>query len=124
MKAARTCQGLATVGGLLALAVGTLAIVPAASSAATVHSCANHTISYKLPANGETPGQTLKYPVVKITVQGAGCKTAYKLLEALYSAGKLEGYKCIVVKFKVPAGKVPEQCTRGAVKVRFAGQGG
>jgi hypothetical protein len=126
MKAVRKWQGLATLGAVLSLAVGALALAPSASLAAT-HSCGSHTVNLEIAGEPGQPKTKYKFPVKQIITQGVSCESAYKVISALYSGvgkGKPDGYKCTVGKFKVPAGKVAEQCTKPGKKIQFAGQGG
>ena len=129
MQAARKWHGLATAGSILALLGGLAAITPASVAAATVHKCANKTI-----AISETTSEGVQHfsmPVKAITTQGIGCTGAYKFFNALYAHPSTtsatvtpEKFKCVVAKFKAPAGLVPEQCSKPGVKIQFAVQGG
>ena len=126
MQAARNRHGLATAGGILALIGGLAAITPASVAAATVHKCANKTITLEL-SNGE--GGVRQYPdtVKAITTQGTSCAAAYKFIGSYLGSqtGKVsDKYSCKVAKFKAPDGLVPESCTKPGVKIQFAIQGG
>jgi hypothetical protein len=119
MKAASRWQGLATVGATVALALSAAALTPGAAGAASLHSCGNKNF-YVTPQGSTT---RLKLSVANVAVQGVSCQTAFKFVESLY-LGKTSSYHCTIAKFKVPAGKVPEVCTRHGAKIQFAGEGG
>jgi hypothetical protein len=126
MKAARRWQGLATIGTVLALALGALALIPGAAVAST-HSCGNHTIVIEIENEPGKPKTKFKLPIKQIVTEGVSCSSAYKFISSLYTStsGKTpEGYKCTNGKFKVPAGSVPEKCTKSGKKIQFAGKGG
>jgi hypothetical protein len=126
MKAVRKWQGLATPGVVLSLAIGALALAPTASLAAT-HSCGSHTVTLEIENEPGKPKTKFKLPIKQIVTQGVSCESAYKVIAALYSGadhGKPAGYKCTSGKFKVPAGSIPEQCTKPGKKIQFAGKGG
>jgi hypothetical protein len=127
MKAVRKWQGLATLGAVLSLAVGALALVPSASLAAT-HACGSHTVVLEFESEPGKPKTKYKLPVKQIVTNGVTCASAYKFLNGLYTTktGKTpEGFKCAGGKFKVPPGSVPEICTKsGGKKIQFAGKGG
>ena len=126
MKAARKWQGLATVGGVIAIFSGAAALAPGASIAATTHNCGNKTITFERPAENGSPASKFKLQTAQIVTQGVSCQAAYAFLTKLYnsSTGTPEKYKCAGAHFKVPAGKVPEVCTKPGKKIQFAGQGG
>jgi hypothetical protein len=131
MKAAGKWQGPATLGTISALVLGVAALTPGAMAAPTVHSCANKTETLEI-ASGEPGGAPtmFKVTVKAISIQGGGCTTAYKfigLVEHNKTTKTPEKYKCTAgasAHFKVPSGYVPEVCTKGSVKIRFAQQGG
>lgn len=126
MKAARKWQGLATVASFMALAGGLAAITPGVAVAAT-HSCGNKTIVIERPGENGAPPSKFKMPTAAISTQGVSCQAAYAFITKLYNAttsGTPEKYKCVAGHFKVPAGKVPEVCTRPGKKIQWAGEGG
>ena len=121
-------QGFAAVGSTLALAAGLAALTPGAIAAPVFHACGSHTVIIEVPT-GEVgkPPTKFKDQIKEISAQGVSCAAAFKTVNAIFTnkTGKpVEGYKCAVVKFKVPAGLVPEQCTKSGKKIRFAAQGG
>jgi hypothetical protein len=127
MRAALNRQGLATAGGVLALIGGLAAITPASVAAATVHKCANKTVV--ITQEGVEGGTPTHFPLAikAITAQGIGCTGADKFLTAEFSKSNTvtpEKFKCVVAKFKAPAGLVPEACTKPGVKITFAAPGG
>jgi hypothetical protein len=127
MRAARKWRAPATIASVFALITGALALTPG-SAAASTHSCGTHTVVLEFESEPGKPKTKYKLPVKQIVTQGVSCTAAYKLLGALYGGkggAKPEGYTCKVGKFKVPAGSVPEVCTKsGGKKVQFAGKGG
>lgn len=127
MKAVRKWQGLATLGGVFALAAGTAGLAPGASASPTVHECGNKSYTIEIQnGEGEAPSK-FKLSVKAISAQRVSCQAAYKLIGLIYkdTTGKTpEKYKCAAGHFKVPAGRVPEVCTRPGIKIKFAGQGG
>jgi hypothetical protein len=124
MKAVRRWQGLATLGSVVALALGALALIPGAAVAST-HACGNHTITIEQEVEVGKPKTKFKLPIKQIVTQGVSCTSAYKVITALYtSGGKTEGFKCTAGKFKVPKYTIPQQCTKPGKKIQFAGQGG
>ncbi|HEX3910436.1 MAG TPA: hypothetical protein VHW67_07030 [Solirubrobacteraceae bacterium] len=127
MKAVRKWQGLATLGAVLSLAIGALALTPTASLAAT-HACGSHTVVIEFESEPGKPKTKYKLQVKQIVTSGVSCASAFKFLNGLYTttSGKTpEGYSCKVVKFKVPVGSIPESCTKsGGKKIQFAGKGG
>ena len=128
MKAAGKWQGPATLGTVFALILGVAALTPGALAAPTVHSCANKAETLEI-ASGE-PGaapRMFKVTVKAISIQGGGCATAYKFIGLLVhnkTTKTPEKYKCASAHFKAPLGYIPEACTKGAVKIKFAQQGG
>jgi hypothetical protein len=124
MKAVRKWQGAATLTSAVALLCGAAALTPGASVAATTHNCGNKSITFERPAENGSPATKFKLQTADITTQGVSCQAAYAFLTKLYNTGTPEKYKCVVAHFKVPAGKVPEVCTRPGKKIQFAGQGG
>ena len=105
---------------------GLAAITPATVSAATVHKCANKTVTLEL-SNGE--GGVRQYPdtIKAISTQGISCSGAYKFLSAYLqrqTAAVPGKFTCKVAKFKAPAGLVPQSCTKPGVKIQFASPGG
>jgi hypothetical protein len=123
MRAARNRHGLATAGGILALIGGLAAITPATVAAATVHKCANKTVvlTESSGESGAAPSH-FSLPIKAITAQGTGCAGAYKFLTAEFGKANTvtpEKFKCVVAKFKVPAGLVPESCSKPGVKITF-----
>ncbi len=124
MKAARRWQGLATIGTVLALALGALALIPGAAVAST-HSCGNHTIVIEQETEPGKPKTKFNVPIKQIVTQGVSCTAAYKVITGIYTpGGKTEGFKCTSGKFKVPKYTIPEQCTKPGKKIQFAGKGG
>ena len=126
MKAARRWHGLATIGSALALSAALAALAPGASVAAGTHSCGSKTFTIEHKAEPGISASKFKVGVKQIKATGLSCKAAYAFLRKLYAStsGTPEKYKCTVGHFKVPAGKVPEICTRSGKKIKFAGQGG
>jgi hypothetical protein len=94
--------------------------------AATTHNCGSKVITIERPGENGAPASKFKFPIEQITARGLGCQTAYSFLNKLYnsSSGTPEKYKCTNGHFKVPAGKVPETCTKPGKKIQFAGEGG
>ena len=125
MKAVRKWHGLATITSVIALAGGLTAVTPGVAVAAT-HNCGNKTITFERPAENGAPASKFKLSTVAISTQGVSCQAAYAFLTKLYnsSTGTPEKYKCTTGHFKVPAGKVPEVCTRPGKKIQWGGQGG
>jgi hypothetical protein len=125
MKASRRWQGLATIASVMALAGGLAAITPGVAVAAT-HNCGSKNIVFERPGENGSPPSKFKLSTVQISTQGVSCQAAYAFLTKLYnsSTGTPEKYKCTVGHFKVPAGKVPEVCTRPGKKIQWGGQGG
>jgi hypothetical protein len=125
MTAVRKWQGPATLASAVALLCGAGALVPSASLAAT-HQCGSKKITFERPAENGSPASKFKLDTVDISTQGVSCQAAYAFLTKLYNGagGAPEKYKCVVGHFKVPAGKVPEVCTRPGKKIQWAGQGG
>jgi hypothetical protein len=126
MQAARKWQGLATAGSILALLGGLAAITPASVAAATVHKCANKTLTLEL-STGEGGVRDYPAPIKAITTQGISCAGAYKFFNAFYhnhTQVEPEHFTCKTGKFKAPAGLVPQVCTKPGVKIQFAVQGG
>lgn len=126
MKAAPKWQGLATIASVMALAGGLAAIAPGVAVAAA-HSCGGKTIVVERPGEDGAPASKFKFPVAQISTQGVSCQAAYTFITKVYNSttgGTPEKYKCTVGHFKVPAGKVPEACTRPGKKIQWAGQGG
>jgi hypothetical protein len=124
MKAVRRWQGAVTIASVLALALGTLALIPGAAVAST-HACGNHTVVIETESEPGKPKNKFKLPIKQIVTQGVSCTAAYKVITALYtSSGKTEGFKCTNGKFKVPKYTVPMQCTKSGKKIQFAGKGG
>jgi len=126
MQAARNWHGLATAGSILALLGGLAAITPASVAAATVHKCANKTLTLNLPT-GEGGTRQYPEPIKAITTEGIGCAGAYKFFSAYFGRQTQtapEGFVCKTAKFKAPAGLVPQSCSKPGVKIQFAVQGG
>jgi hypothetical protein len=126
MKAARKWQGLATIASVMALAGGLAAITPGVADAAT-HNCGSKSITIERPGEDGAPASKFKLTVVQITTQGVSCQAAYSFLTKIFngsSSGTPEKYKCVVAHFKVPAGRVPEACTRPGKRIQFGAQGG
>ncbi len=128
MNAAGRRQGRATLGALFALTAGVVALAPAAVAAPTVHSCANKAETLEIPTGEPGAAPTLFKTTVKaISIQGGGCTTAYKfigLVEKNKTTKPPESFKCTSGHFKAPVGYVPQVCTKGSVKIKFAQQGG
>jgi hypothetical protein len=126
MQAARKWHGLATAGSILALFGGLAAISPASVAAATVHKCANKTLTLTLPS-GEGGTRQYPEPIKAITTQGISCVAAYKFFSAFFgrqTQAAPDNFICKTGKFKAPAGLVPQSCTKPGVKIQFAVQGG
>ncbi|HWF31472.1 MAG TPA: hypothetical protein VG188_02830 [Solirubrobacteraceae bacterium] len=125
MKAVLRWQGLATVASVAVLAGGLAAITPGVAVAAT-HSCGSKTIVFERPGENGAPPSKFKLSTVAISTAGVSCQAAYSFLTKLYNStsGTPEKYKCTVGHFKVPAGKVPEVCTRPGKRIQWGGQGG
>lgn len=126
MKAARKWQGAAVAASTLALLAGA-ALAPSASVAASTHNCGSHTVVIEIETEPGKPKTKYPVPIKQIVSQGVSCTAAYKFLATLYKGtggAKPEGYACKVGKFKVPAGSVPEVCTKPGKKIQFAGKGG
>jgi hypothetical protein len=123
MRAVRRWQGPATIGSVLALALGALALIPGAAVAST-HACGNHTIVIEQETEPGKPKTKYKLPVKQIVTKGVSCSSAYKVITALYGGKPTEGFKCGSGKFKVPKYTIPQQCTKPGKKIQFAGQGG
>ncbi len=114
------------IGSCLAIALGALALLPGAAAAST-HSCGTHTVTLEFESEPGKPKTKFKLPIKQIETQGVSCATAFKFVTALYdgkSTKTPEGYKCVVAKFKVPQGSIPERCTKPGKKIQFAGKGG
>ena len=125
MRAVGKWQGLATLVVVGMLAIAAASLTPGASAAAPVHSCGNKVVVLEQPGEVGQPPTKFKLLVKQITSQGASCSDAFKVVTALYKgSAKPENYKCTAGHFKVPAGRVPEVCTKPGKKVTFAGQGG
>lgn len=127
MQAAPKWHGLAAAGSVLALLGGLAAITPASVAAATVHKCANKTIVITEPGVEGAAPTHFPLAIKAITAQGTGCTGAYKFLNAEFTKSNTvtpEKFKCVVAKFKAPAGLVPESCSKPGVKITFAAPGG
>jgi hypothetical protein len=125
MKAVGKWQGLATLMVVGMLAIAAAALASGAVAAAPVHSCGNKVVVIEEPGVTGQPPTKFKLLVKQVTSQGVSCTDAFKVVTALYKgSASPEKYKCTVGHFKVPAGRVPEVCTRPGKKVTFAGQGG
>jgi hypothetical protein len=127
MDVVRRRQGFAAIGSLLGLVAGIAALTPGASAAPTVHSCGNRIVSVAVPGEPGAAPTTVKIRVKNISSQGVSCTAAYEFLGLLYNnhgTSTPEKYKCVIGHFKVPAGSVPEICTKRGAKLQFAGQGG
>lgn len=108
------------------LALGALALTPGAATAST-HACGSHTVIVEIEGEPGKPKSKFKLPIKQIATEGVSCASAFKFVSGLYTSttGKTpEGYKCTIGKFKVPAGSVPERCTKPGKKIQFAGKGG
>jgi hypothetical protein len=114
------------IGTVLAIAAGMAALAPGASLAASTHSCGTKTFTIEHKAENGAPASKFKVTIKQISSTGVSCKAAYTFLTKLYTSasGTPEKYKCTSGHFKVPAGRVPEVCTRPGKKIQFAGQGG
>jgi hypothetical protein len=127
MKAVRKWQGPATLATALALAAGAVALTPGASAAAPVHECGSKTVIIEQPGEAGSAPTKFKLSVKAIKSQGVSCTDAYKFLTKLYnnhSTKTPESYTCKTAHFAVPAGRVPEVCSKAGKKIQFAGQGG
>jgi hypothetical protein len=127
MQAAGRRHGLAAVGSALALMTGAAALAPEASaSSGATHACANKVVTLEL--EGEPGVKTpFKLTIKAISTQGVSCGAAYKfigLLETNHLTTTPEHYKCKLGHFKVPAGLVPQVCTRPGARIQYAQQGG
>jgi hypothetical protein len=116
--------GTVGVTGLLAA----VALAPGAQASSPVHKCGNKTYTIEIES-GEVgvPPRMFKTPAKSITAQGVSCQAAYKFIAALYkdhTNTPPEHYKCTTGKFKVPAGLVPQVCTRKGAKITYGAQGG
>ena len=111
---------------MFAVAIG--ALTPGALAAPTVHSCANKAETLEIASGQPGVAPTMYKTTIKaISIQGAGCATAYKFIGLLVrnKASKTpENYKCSTAHFKTPLGYIPQSCTKGSVKIKFAQQGG
>jgi hypothetical protein len=116
--------GTVGVTGLLAA----VALAPGAQASSPVHHCGNKTYTIEIESGevGVAP-RMFKTPAKSITAQGVSCQTAYKFIAALYkdhTSTPPDHYKCTTGKFKVPAGLVPQVCTRKGAKITYGAQGG
>jgi hypothetical protein len=113
-----------------ATAASSLALLAAAGlgtgaqAAGTLHSCGNHSYTIEVPSGTEAPANKFKVTAKNINESGTTCAAAIKFVEDVYKATVPPHFKCTNAKLKEPRYFIPEQCTRGGVKIQFGHQGG
>jgi len=122
MQARRKWKALGATGASSLVLLAMAGLGTGAQAAGTVHKCGNHKITVQL--ENATP---FKVTVKNVTSSGVSCSSAFTFLKLFYNnttGGTPQHYKCTGGHFKVPAGSVPEVCSRKGAKIQFAGQGG
>ena len=129
MKAVRKWQGLSHARKRARRScAGAAALTPGASAAAPTHACGNHDRDHRIAGRtGQAEDEDQRFRSSRSVTEGVTCTSAYKFITALYTGtptGKTpEGYKCTIGQFTVPAGHVPEQCTKPGKKIQLRRSG-
>lgn len=130
MQAGRRWYKLGVVGGLAALIVLAVALVPGAQAQKGGYvNCGNKRITIQIE-DGEGGTRPYKVSAKALQVKNLTCADGVKFIQDSYdseNAGKYgypDNYKCKAGNFTVPDGYLPQICTRGNKAIKWGAQGG
>jgi hypothetical protein len=129
MQAGRRWYKLGVVGGLAALIVLAVALVPGAQARASYVNCGNKKITIQVE-DGEGGTRPYKVDTKVIQVKNLTCADGVNFIREVMEGsnpgkyGYPQNFKCKAGSFTVPTGFYPQICTRGSKGIKWGQQGG